>query len=592
MIKRFHQAVVAGRAGFTSRADLQVAYSLPAMNPLECRKSRHLELLAGQEDRQMYRQEWKAAISALMAGMLWCVSASGQKKSQREAAGLVGPVRTVRTEKAQIFLQGERTVEGPRMLTEMLVYDAAGRLLESGEYLPGETPDTKSTWKYDNAGREIEHCDFVQGSLVSRSVSTYDQKGRIRELATYDHRGALDRKVIYEYKASGRQARVTEYGREGAVTGSSDETYDAQGRLLESSGRGAPNQSKHIYTYDAAGNRTSEVEHYVASGSPHDSKSVYIFAEDGRLREETEYRDAALSSRKTYQYDNRGNPIRMVEYKANGEIQEGASLVYEYGSDGNWTKATITLSPIDPNSGPVRGYVAYRSFSVVGDKAVELWLAAKSGDLNAVKTAIEQGADVNAKDSDGRAATVLASREGHAEVVRLLLSKGVPVDTKDNEGWTALMWAAELGHIDVVKLLLGSGASVNARNHAGGAALMPAALQGHTEVVRLLLSKGADVNAEASDGTTALMAVAGKGGADMARLLLSNGGEVNARTRQGATPLMFAAVSSNLETARVLLENGADLNAKTEDGKTALSIASEKEDTEMVRLLKDAKTIK
>jgi YD repeat-containing protein len=541
----------------------------------------------------MNKQKMKTAVGVLLVSLLYCVPGYAQKKSDREKDGLIGPVRTVRIDRAQFFIEAGKMVEGPRMLAETLVYDAAGRRIESADYLPGGAPDTKSTWKFDDAGREIERSYYVHDSLVRRWVSTYDDKGRIRERTEYGPGGGSVGRLIYEYSATGNQARVTDYG-SSDVRKKWDETYDAQRNLLERIEYDADgsSQSKYIYTYDAAGNRTSETHYYKSNGSPHISKSVYIFDENSRLKEEAVYQNGALSSRKVYQYDNRCNRIEAIEYSKKGEVEERATLAYEYAPDGNWTKAKVTLTATDPRRPARPGYVAYRTLTFLGDKAVELRLAAKNGDLNGVKTVIEQGTDVNAKDADGRTATLLAAREGHTVIVQLLLSKGAQVEAKDNEGWTVLMWASEFGHTDVVKLLLASGANVNARSNVEGTALMPAALHGHVEIVRLLLSKGADPNAKARDGSTALMVVAAEGQAEMVRFLLENGAEVNARTKEGTTALMFAAEGGDVESAKALLNKGADVKAANQGGKTALSIATAMGYTEMVKLLKNAKAIK
>jgi len=52
-----------------------------------------------------------------------------------------------------------------------------------------------------------------------------------------------------------------------------------------------------------------------------------------------------------------------------------------------------------------------------------------------------------------------ASRNGHKEIVKALIAKGADVNAKDNEGRnTALFYAASHGHQDVVKALKQAGA--------------------------------------------------------------------------------------------------------------------------------------
>ena len=53
--------------------------------------------------------------------------------------------------------------------------------------------------------------------------------------------------------------------------------------------------------------------------------------------------------------------------------------------------------------------------------------AIRSGDLETIKSFVEQGIDVNAVDNYGESALMMASRWGHLEIVELLISKGADV---------------------------------------------------------------------------------------------------------------------------------------------------------------------
>lgn len=104
-------------------------------------------------------------------------------------------------------------------------------------------------------------------------------------------------------------------------------------------------------------------------------------------------------------------------------------------------------------------FILLVSMAMIGC-ATPLHNAAYRGDINAVKTLIEQGADVNAR--AGQVAPLhTAASEGHANVVALLIEKGADVNAKSRWGYTPLMLAAMYGHADVAKFLIDRGANID-----------------------------------------------------------------------------------------------------------------------------------
>ena len=84
-------------------------------------------------------------------------------------------------------------------------------------------------------------------------------------------------------------------------------------------------------------------------------------------------------------------------------------------------------------------------------------------DFDAVKALIEAGADVNAKDDEGKTALIYAAIYNHTpEVAKALVEAGAEINAKDNEGRTALSWAACNHNPQVLKALVEAGADVNA----------------------------------------------------------------------------------------------------------------------------------
>jgi ankyrin repeat protein len=84
-----------------------------------------------------------------------------------------------------------------------------------------------------------------------------------------------------------------------------------------------------------------------------------------------------------------------------------------------------------------------------------LWWAARHGQEATAQKFLEEGADVDAKDTpNDRTPLLWAARNGHDAVVKLLLVTGkVDADSKDKGGRTPLSAAEQNGHEAVVKLL-------------------------------------------------------------------------------------------------------------------------------------------
>ncbi len=105
--------------------------------------------------------------------------------------------------------------------------------------------------------------------------------------------------------------------------------------------------------------------------------------------------------------------------------------------------------------------------------------------------ALNSGADVNARDRDGKTALITAAEIGMADTVRLLLTHGADVNSRDANGTTALMYAAIEDHVGVIQLLLAHGANVNARDRDGETALGMATRLSKAKAVAVLQAAGA-----------------------------------------------------------------------------------------------------
>ncbi len=118
---------------------------------------------------------------------------------------------------------------------------------------------------------------------------------------------------------------------------------------------------------------------------------------------------------------------------------------------------------------------------------------------------LKHGAKLDSTDNDGLTPLAIAVQNAKVNAARTLLDAGADVNAAVAKGgYTPLMLASMSGSTEVVTSLIERGAKVNAANAGGVTALMIAAAGNRSPIVQLLLKSGADVNARSEDGRTAL----------------------------------------------------------------------------------------
>lgn len=158
-----------------------------------------------------------------------------------------------------------------------------------------------------------------------------------------------------------------------------------------------------------------------------------------------------------------------------------------------------------------------------------------------------------------------AAMQGDKDAVRSLIEQKADVNGAQGDGSTALHWAAYKDDIAMAQMLLKAGANVNAATRIGPVTpLFMACKNGNAAMIELLLKAGANANSADDHLTTALMMAAAGGNADAVKVLLDHGADANAREgSHGQTALMFAAALNRDAAIRVLVAHGADPNFAT-----------------------------
>jgi len=122
--------------------------------------------------------------------------------------------------------------------------------------------------------------------------------------------------------------------------------------------------------------------------------------------------------------------------------------------------------------------------------------AVKSGCLKMVKLLVEDGkADVNiesSKEFDSCCVLQDAAFNGQQEIVQYLLEQCAEVDKRNMQGKTPLHRAVYKNHSAIVQLLLDCAADIDAQDDSGRTALHWSAVFGHLDCFKILLENGAD----------------------------------------------------------------------------------------------------
>ena len=205
---------------------------------------------------------------------------------------------------------------------------------------------------------------------------------------------------------------------------------------------------------------------------------------------------------------------------------------------------------------------------------IELFKAIEKDDSRNIRSLINRGANINAKDGYGLSALHLAIKNNSIRSVNILLAnKNIDLESKLPKGYFT--------HL---------GEDYEDSVYIGNATPLIYAIfksKGDSRIVNELIRKGANVNATDEEGWSTFLYAAAFGNSSMLRNILSkNKNLINSKTKDNVTPLHMAVVYDNLDNIKYLVRNlKVDINAKDDDGWTALYYAAANKKEEAYKLL-------
>jgi hypothetical protein len=215
----------------------------------------------------MKRPATKRTLLTLTLVLAATASAFAQQKEgpkRRYDDSFVGPVRTVRVEVASYVKRGGKLVEGPRRLSFTNSYSEDGKRREWEYYEADGTLRERSVTVYDDAGRVVEQYyykgrDHLNGKLVSRpdegETILYNSDGSLRQRRVIVIREDGSREVkVYNADGTLFRTSVVKTGEWGMTS----KHYNADGGLL----------SEMDDRYGAGGSHVIKEQSYDANGAP------------------------------------------------------------------------------------------------------------------------------------------------------------------------------------------------------------------------------------------------------------------------------------------------------------------------------------
>lgn len=195
--------------------------------------------------------------------------------------------------------------------------------------------------------------------------------------------------------------------------------------------------------------------------------------------------------------------------------------------------------------------------SELSDLDEQLLAAASAGNVSGVDSAVERGANLEARDTHRRTALLLAASEDHVAIAQRLVELGADVNALDDRSDTPWLVTGVTGSVRMLEVLLKADPDLTIRNRYGGISVIPACERGHVDYVRRVVQTDIDVNHVNDLGWTALLeaVILGDGSLpfqQIVEILLVAGADPELADKDGATAREHALAMRQFEIAELL----------------------------------------
>ncbi|KAJ8871765.1 hypothetical protein PR048_028105 [Dryococelus australis] len=219
-----------------------------------------------------------------------------------------------------------------------------------------------------------------------------------------------------------------------------------------------------------------------------------------------------------------------------------------------------------------------------------LHAAAENGHFKIMQWLVEQGADINVKDNDGKTVLYHAAKED-IQVLEYLIRHGAK--TKLVDMTQLYMHMENKSEMKTFKWLMEHGGDINVGDLHGDTLIYHAAMKGDLETVKWLIDKGeVDIVGNDEDDRSLLHYCAGSRKWEIVKWLLAHDKfDVNLKDKDGYTILHYAAYNGYKDIVQWLIRSkdlgggGANINIVDNTGRNVLHDAASSGNLELMKWL-------